>query len=178
MTVSNDPRPANRFLMLAGHYAYLGLVAVVVVDVADDGAAFHVPGLRIAAGAVWILWLVAALLADDRYHTSRLCERCIAATPLDPQAAVERRMRWLQLHHETRWQMLALVPAVALELWLGTSHGWLSIAADLLLICVISLSFGSEYIHRRLYPWCPMCRWRDGGDHEVSPDVPAPVVSR
>jgi len=85
----------------------------------------------------------------------------------------------LQVHHEARRQLLVLLPAMALEVLLGTTHGWLSIAADLLLVCVISLSFGSEYVHRRLWPWCPICHWRgEGGDYEVSPDVPAPTVSR
>ena len=45
-----------------------------------------------------------------------------------------------------------------------------------------SVALGLTYVvtwqHRRLYPWCPFCRWGDGGAEEVSPDVPAPAVSR
>ena len=36
----------------------------------------------------------------------------------------------------------------------------------------------SVWQHRKLQPWCPYCRWDEGGDEEVSPDVPDPAMSK
>lgn len=171
-------RPA----MWLGHYSLPLLRVAVAVSVADD-AAGQPGGADGWAGwivtAAWAVW-IAAVLADGGVHQERLCERCVAATPLDPQAAVDRWKRALRLHHNNgaRNGMLGGI----LACWLATGFLHHPPAWALALSATADVAYGAfslvSWKHRRLFPWCPFCRWGDGGAEEVSPDVPAPAVSR
>ena len=65
------------------------LLAAVAVSVADDAMGQPRGVMSWIAASAWMLWLV-AFMADGGVHQERLCERCVASSPLDPQAAVDR----------------------------------------------------------------------------------------
>lgn len=175
----HDPRPSNRALMLVGHYSWVFMVALVATNLAEVCTGHRYWGLNLAGDLLMASWFSALWLVDRRYHEARLCERCIAATPLNPQASVDRWRRFLRLEHSTGAQTAVFLGILALDVWLVLRHSRLSSFSDLLVVSLVALMYGAEYIHRRLYPWCPWCDdWGDGGDHEVSPDVPDPAVSR
>lgn len=88
----------EKAVMWLGHYSTLLLLAAVAMSVADDATGQSQGTVEWVAAAVWLAW-VAALMADIGRHREHLCERCIAASPLDPQAAVTRWRRVLRLHH-------------------------------------------------------------------------------
>lgn len=94
------PRRENRLLMLVGHYSWAFLVILVALTMAAVATNRDIRWLNLVTSVAWGTWWVTLLLADKRYHAPRLCERCIAATPLDPQASVDRWLRFLRLEHE------------------------------------------------------------------------------
>jgi hypothetical protein len=170
-------RGDNRALMWLGHYSIYLMVAALAAQVgAIASGGLILPG--VISALLWLTWL-ASIAADGGYHQSRLCERCIAATPLDPQVAVNRWRPALRWAHRPGRKFLVLLGAVIAMNWIVYLHlawwVWILIA---LAVAGYASFFVSEYQHRKLYPWCPYCRWDDGGDEEVSPDVPAPTVSK
>ena len=93
-------------LMWAGHYFLWLSLPFAALILAGDGTGR--PGwLGVLAAAGWFVWF-AAVFTDIRYHAPRLCERCMGATPLDPQAAVERWRPALRANH-SRWILLGLL---------------------------------------------------------------------
>jgi hypothetical protein len=175
-SVAVPERPA----MWLGHYATHLLLAAVAASVADD--AMGQPGgvVQWAAVAAWTVW-IAAFLVDGGFHRERLCERCVAASPLDPQAAVDRWRRALRLHHARAVMVAVLAGVVGWNLASGALFrhppAW-ALAVSALASVTLGASYAVSWQHRRLYPWCPFCRWGEGGAEEVSPDVPAPAVTR
>jgi uncharacterized membrane protein len=177
-TAADEPRRENRAVMLVGHYSWVCGAAVVVMTIAADVFGGRYRWLNFVGLAMWAIWWLALLGADKRYHNARLCERCITATPLDPQASVDRWRRFLRMEHETGRWLGVLVVVFGADVWVDSRYSWLTTVADCLFLAVLALTYSAEYIHRRLYPWCPFCRWGDeGGDHEEAPDVPAPTVA-
>jgi hypothetical protein len=187
-------RPA---LMWAGHYSLWLTIPWIAVAFADDAAGR--PGwLAHLALAAWgILWFT--LTIDSGYHYARLCERCAAATPLDPQAAVDRWRRVLRLDHRRRFVTAIILAAFIWALGVGYMlisgvhsvglpahhHNWAYLLQDVPIVLLIACYFVVNRIHRALYPWCPWCRWDGGGDHEGAPDpgpedhgVPLPRAAR
>jgi hypothetical protein len=158
-------------LMWTGHYAIYILLAY-----AAGAVAYNVSGrlgwLSWPVTALAIAWIV-SFSADMSYHESRLCERCIAATPLDPQKAVDRWRPALRLFHRKNLYvgtLLAMIAWIFLSsIFLPGKHGWTAIT-DTIIVAVIVVSGGISWTHRRLYPWCPWCRWGKGGHPEVVPD--------
>lgn len=170
----------ERLAMWLGHYSTALLLAATAASVAD--AAMGQPDglVNWILSAVWVA-AIAAFMTDMGRHREHLCERCIAATPLDPQAAVTRWRQVLRLQHERR-PMLALFGVIlAWDFASGSLFrhppGWV-LAVNALVAVIIGASYAITWKHRQLYPWCPFCRWDEGGAHEVSPDVPAPAASR
>lgn len=175
-----EPRRDSRLLMFAGHYSHLAVGPALALSMANDAAGDRITPLLWVTSAAWILAAI-PLAADLGYHAERLCERCINATPLDAAAEAERRRPVLRLHHAARIRVAALAGLLAATLLVTGSHhpppGWAR-AAHAVFLLAGGVLLGSDFRHRKLYPWCPWCRWDGGGDHEVSPDVPAPAVSR
>lgn len=178
VTQDKPGRGDSRVLMWLGHYSvYLMLVALAAALFAEATGTRILPDL--VSDLAWIAWMV-SVFADWYYHESRLCERCIAATPLDTQAAVDRWRPVLWWNHQPGWRFTTLGASVAVSLWIaGQAHlawwAWVLVVAGL---SSYGFFFLSSLLHRRLYPWCPYCRWDDGGDEEVPPDVPAPEMSK
>jgi hypothetical protein len=169
----------ERAAMWLGHYSTVLLLAAVATSVADDATGQSQGALEWAASAVWLAW-IAAFTADIGRHQERLCERCIAASPLDPQAAVTRWRGVLRLHHARRAGLALLGGIIAWDVVNSLFRhppAW-ALAIDALTAVVLGASYAVTWQHRRLYPWCPFCRWGEGGAHEVSPDVPSPSAAR
>lgn len=174
------PRRDSRLLIWTGHRAVFFAWAGIVLYAA--GALSWKTPAEGPAVTVSVFVIIAAA-ATSWYHGRRLCERCIAETPLDPQAEVEKRMRVLRAHHSRRMRVIENTGFGIVFLCQFISYfsrGWALWA--LILISAVLFSQGiTLYIwdrHGRLRPWCPWCHWGDGGNEEVSPDVPDPAVSR
>jgi len=135
-------------------------------------------------GHIYFAALVGAFIwlwrAQSR-HDRSLCITCIRRMPDDPAAAVAKHVRAILVIHlrrvlylrRTVFVAILVVLFVALLLGglLGGALGGLAVAIGFMFSIVMGWS--SEW-HRRLQPWCPFCRWGDGGDHESSP-TPDPV---
>jgi hypothetical protein len=174
MVVQENPgRSDSPLFMWLGHYGTYIMFACLAVMAAADLAgnpAFLTWSVAFAI-AVW----AAAFFTDHAYHQERLCERCIAATPLDPAAAVARWDVALRWRHARRAGIVVLVLVIA---WFTAGSflvpyrsGWTR-ALDVLALLVLGASYAADYLHRRFYPWCPYCRWDEGGDEEAVPVLP------
>lgn len=165
--------------MWLGHYSTTLLLGAVAASVADDATGQSVGAVEWIAAVAWIAWIV-AFMSDMGRHQERLCERCIAASPLDPQAEVTRWKPVLRAHHARGATVAVLAAIVAWDFAGGFFFphpaAW-ALALDALASVVLGASYVVTWQHRRLYPWCPFCHWDEGGAHEVSPDVPSPAES-
>lgn len=161
-----------------GHYSVLLLWVAVAAGVANNTTGLRIAAVSTMASVAWIAWIV-AWAADYGYHQSHLCERCVAASPLNPQAVAARRKGILRAHHARKAQLAVLAFVVA---WMVADPlmrhpaAWTYVLNALVLVA-LGVNGAVTWQHRRLYPWCPFCRWGDGGSHEVSPDIPAPAAS-
>ena len=176
MTVADRPRRRDPLLLWLGHYSLPFLWVFVAVAVISGVTHW---GFLTWVTSVTTAVLVVTVLASVR-HDARLCERCIAATPLDPQAAVQAWRPVLRLYHR-RWLSPAVLAVVLTGLLLPAAYRhppWWAVTANVTAFVLTGLLWTVAQRHRKLYPWCPWCRWEDGGDYEASPDVPAPTVSR
>lgn len=177
MTLTGDrPRRRDSLLLWLGHYSLWFLWAFIAVAVASTVSHW---GFLAGSAAVLTVILIVAMVAGA-WHDLRLCERCIAATPLDPQAAVQRWRPVLRIYHHHRLRIatgLAAIAAFTAFPFVRHAPWWLYSLAITAFV-IIGLLNTIQHRHRMLYPWCPWCRWEGGGDEELVPDVPAPTVSR
>jgi hypothetical protein len=179
-TTAGEPRRDSRLLMLIGHYAWLAVAVSVIISITDDATERNVTPLVWAADAAWFAFIV-AVVADFGYHTARLCERCIAGTPLDAQAAADRWKPVLRLAHARKARVAALMVLLGVNLTIEQVYGkhppgW-TYAVDAGLLLALGASFASDFRHRKLYPWCPYCHWGHGdGPREASP-APDPAMA-
>lgn len=183
--------------MWAGHYEPAFMAASLAAFTAGDLTRHRYPALTVFADLTVLAWL-AATIAGMRWHEPGLCERCAAATPLDPQAAVTRWKPALRLAHSRWFRAAAVATVLAWDLagsvtmsvngrhvfgmpggpWYYAAVLLLGIPAYALLASVVLT--GRK--HRQLYPWCPYCNWDDGGEEETIPEpdpeddgVPSPA---
>lgn len=168
-------REGSRAALLAGHFAYYLLAAALAA-----GVLYNILGrpgwLDWPATALWFAWY-AALAAQMLYHDSHLCERCIAAAPLNPQAAVDRWKPALGQWHRVLANLVFSAAALAL-IWVHWHPAWLWYALNSAGLVLLAVFWLAEYQHRRLYPWCPWCHWGGGGDEELVPDAPVPDIEK
>jgi hypothetical protein len=176
--VHDLPDPPSRrgaAMMWAGHR----LIPVVAIysAYAIPYALLGQPGGPLEWGAdafemafLFVFW------SEIRWHGKRLCERCAAKTPLDPQAKAARwRPALLAAHRMTPYLLIG----VALSIWLNMLGEALWVrGANVALVVVFFLVWLSLHVHDRLRPWCPWCDWGKGGKEEVSPEVPDPALSK
>lgn len=175
MTVQDKPdRGDSRALMWLGHNSIRITFAYAAVTISTN-AAGQPDLLTWPAAALSAAWIV-SIMAEMSYHDDRLCEKCIHATPLDTQKAVDRWKPALGAHHQRilGWVVALIIITGTVATPLSPSHPkpWWYYAANIVVVTMVAGYFGVQHIHRRLYPWCPWCHWDDGGDAEISPDVP------
>lgn len=180
MTVHDDSQRRSKVLRYLGHYNILVLTTVMLLTASDDATNQRNQLLNWSDNVGWILW-VTAVVVNHVYHEEHLCEWCVASSPLNPQAAVNRWLLALRLHHAIKLKITMLISYVVWALVIHnvyhTQPAWVNYtnAALCVLILIVYLP---TWQHHRLYPWCPWCHWRGGGDHEISPEVPTPTMSR
>lgn len=162
-----------------GHYALPIFTACTAVYIADNCLGNPQSGVMPRLQIVTALASTAVVVGVFRYHS--LCVRCMAKTPLDPEASVKRWKRALRVVH---WRyLLHFVVAGVLLLFAGSVikpgpwPTWAN-AVSSVIDFITLLAFAAVTVHQRLQPWCPWCRWGRGGDEEISPEVPDPSVSR
>lgn len=173
-------RSDRRSLMWAGHYslhmALFFLLPAMLAYVLAGSPSGRSGVLSWALSACWFLWF-GTLLLDVAYHETRLCERCIAATPLDPRAAVQRWQPVLRMRHSkaARAAVVAVFAISAVASNFGSFRNYAAwpdrivTAVNVVALAALNLV---QFRHRRLYPWCPWCNWGDGGSAEAVPDIP------
>ena len=106
-----------------------------------------------AAAAPWLAW-AAAFLADAGRHQERPCERCIAASPLDPEAAVSRWEAALLLHHRKAAKVTALSAALAWDVASAVVRHppWWANALDVPALAVVGAGYVVAWQHRWMHP--------------------------
>jgi hypothetical protein len=162
--------PRGRFLQRLGHYAnpvlLLAVAATVPLGFFDNAPA------RIAGG-LCTATVLAAIVLDFR-HDAGLCERCIAAMPLNaPDRVRQSRTRaMLRIRHTPR-RIGLVVLAVILVASFIPLHGWHAGADGAFSSLIVVVFWASLYVHRKVEPWCPWCHPRDDGGSEAwEPDGP------
>jgi len=169
----------SRALKWLGHYGGLSFVVMIAITVTNLAAGDPSGGpLAWATNVIVIAWFIVFML-HDRWHRG-LCERCIRSAPLDPEKTCTRWIFALRWHHLNRplkiGILIAFVIAMALLGHFGGRTFWAH-AAETALLLPLSLVYLAEFEHTRLRPWCPFCRWDEGGDAEVVPGPVQPAVS-
>lgn len=164
-----------------GHYSAVPIWTAIAMTLIDAALNAQRGVLEWITTAGWLA-AVAALYIEAGYHREALCERCIAEAPLDPQAAVAKRRHILRAYHAGRRGVVAAIAVLACDApLLFVNHRQPPAWANALVAfgcLVFGMSITASWQHRRLYPWCPFCRWGEGGAEEAVPDVPAPAASR
>lgn len=157
-----------------GHYAPWVLAVLVsaltVLTLLPDSTDVPWPELSPLLAVALLLGL--AILA----HNRSLCERCIAALPLDATATAARYARRFKVTHLFENRLFAvgyLAGIVGTSLLSSDPVGryvWAMAEASLVYLLVAYVT------HQRLQPWCPHCG--HGGEERSAPVAPSPVSSQ
>lgn len=177
------PRRIKRLVNTIGHY-YLAAFGFMVVL---NAATAFVPARDIPGAESQVFLVVMVVIAVSAIgHDAGLCTHCGAATPLDGNAVAQRYARRLRLAHwwfegNERPVLAPVYGMVVLMLLLSAAFAALHIPPAPLCLAFPAVVFPvaiAQRTHRILKPWCPQCRWGDGGDEEPSPAVPTPSLGR
>lgn len=134
------------------------------------------------------------LFVASNHHDRHICERCIAAWPLDPQKEIEKHdLAFRQIHsfenvmpnftpRTVRWGKW-LVAAVFVGVYLLIAAGvrWLlpdwgtDVLRAIINLILLPWIFWILYQHHRLQAWCPYCRSGGTGEYSFDPD---PIPTR
>lgn len=165
--------------MWLGHNTYLIYLGAAAVFITNDVMGQPQYSAMSWATSLAALVFLTSLFAQFTVHGRRLCERCAASAPLDPQRSVDRWRLSLRLAHSMRltYALTAVLAAKILLEQVFRPALWL-FSLDEATTTVLGVFAVSWWAHGRLQAWCPWCRWGGGGDHEESPQVPDPAVSR
>jgi len=183
MTIaSDDEAPLMRRFSKAwiGHYWMQLLIAY---GIALAPLAFLHDSWSLRATNCVVVIPAIMLFMHGMAHEVKLCEPCQAKMPLDPAAHAVKRARMLRAIHwlstpvggrrrSVSRGLLLFIALLAVGILLP-SGPWGSLGDSAMIdgffYSWILMSRG----HQRLQPWCPQCRWGDGGEKEPSPE-PAP----
>lgn len=172
--ITRDQMPwAEKPMMRTGHYAFRIVLPVCVAAFIARDALGNPQGSvsflfdSISACWCWAVW------CEIRVHSRHLCERCAAKTPLDPQRAITRWRLALLGYHRGVLQaaFIAVLSWIALTaiLFRGPQWPYWADLADIGIQVFIATVILFSWKHSRLQPWCPYCRWGDGGEPETVP---------
>ena len=179
--MSNAAAAPREFWPWLGHNAWRLQFGVFV---AWTVSLFLPVGPKLVVLAVSIPVFIGLSVVEFR-HDRMLCDACIADWPLDPQAEVDRRRRWLHMDH--RWTdapklriillcaaltFCSLVLAAVLFL---TDQAWPTRVYSAALYLFFGLAAYARHVHKRLQPWCPWCHRDDGGHFHPEPVTPPSV---
>ena len=116
-------------------------------------------------------------------HANRLCEDCIAEWPLNPETEVKKRKRYIDAYHVivTTGRRMIGMWLVFISAWIGTAFllhsAGVKTDVNAIFMLPVALMMLTFYKHDFIRPWCPKCRWDDGGGEEWVPD-PDPSMSK
>ena len=127
------------------------------------------------AWPILLLVLVGAVLlgVSVLVHNRRLCERCIAALPLDASRVASRYRHRFRVAHLFERKLFAVCYLVVL---LGSAllysnpvgrYAWAVVQGSIIYLLLVYVT------HQRLQPWCPHCR--NGGTELTAPAAPTPL---
>ena len=165
-----------RWSRTVGHYApwiMVVLVGALTVTTAVPAVSAAVPWFASLALIPLVLYVGVSIIV----HNRQLCERCIAALPLDASAAAGRYGRRFRVAHlfQTRFFAACYLAVVAGSFVLYSDpvgrFGTALVESSLVYLLFVYVT------HQRLQPWCPYCR-HGGGDDETTPVTPDPVSIR
>jgi hypothetical protein len=166
-SAAGSSRP--RALQLWGHIAADLLCVTIVALVAMRQ--FPPPAaLQLTLPLAMVIFVLASWIVM-RWHDHGLCERCVAALPLDAAAQAARyRLRFRVAHvgGNPRYGLPYLAVIVLSNFAPGTPGRIFWSLAQLSLIYLLRCAV----THRRFQPWCPWCR--GGGEDERSDAGPLP----
>lgn len=173
MQISATEDGRARALRLWGHLSADLLCAAVVAAVA---LGLYPPpaALQLTLPIALAVFVLASWLAMRR-HDRSLCEHCAAAVPLDAaQRASRYGLRFRAAHAGSQPRVVvAYLAALALANFApGLPGRVLWAVAQLSLIYALR----AAVTHRRLQPWCPLCR--GGGLDEKASTDPLPSDDR
>jgi len=160
---------------IVGHYApwlLAALVGALIVLTLVPAASAYVPWPVPLILIPLAVFLGLSLLVHNRH----LCERCIAALPLDAATVASRYAVRFRVAHlfESRLFAACYVGTLAVAAFLyGHPVGrfvWAAAEASLVYLLLVYVT------HQRLQPWCPYCR--NGGEEQHAPTPPNPVSTR
>ncbi len=155
-----------------GHWSPHLLVGAIVTSIALGLRPLPATPVALLA-PVLVVGIVLASWVAMRKHDRSLCERCMAAMPLNPSETAARcRRRFVVVHLGSDQRALAaymlvlvasnlflLIPGPGLVQTLG-GYAWASVQVTLIYLVVCYTT------HRRLQPWCPECEGGGPGDDE------------
>jgi hypothetical protein len=159
---------------VVGHYApwllaiLVGALIVLTLVPADSS---FVPWQAMAGLLALAVFLGISILV----HNRRLCERCIAALPLDASMVAGRYGIRFRVAHlfESKLFAIGYLAAVAGSAFLYSDpvgrYGWAAVEASLVYLLFVYVT------HQRLQPWCPYCK--NGGEELSTPTSPSPVFT-
>ena len=160
---------------IIGHYApWLlatlvgGLIVLTLVPAVAGFVPWPVPLILIPLAVFLGLSIIV--------HNRHLCERCIAALPLDAGTVASRYGARFRVAHlfESRVFALGYVAALAGAAFLYGHpvgrYAWAAAEASLGYLLLVYVT------HQRLQPWCPQCG--HGGEEQTTPSRPTPFSTR
>lgn len=164
-----------RWSRAVGHYApwiLAGVVGALVVTTVLPAAWAMLPWPVPLALIPLALYVGISIIV----HNRQLCERCVAALPLDASATAGRYGRRFRVAHLFQDRLFAvcylLVVAASFVLYADPVGRYATALVESSLVYLLFV-----YVtHQRLQPWCPYCR--QGGDERDAPIVPDPVSIR
>lgn len=163
--------PHARLAELWGHHApdvlSLCVVAAVVIGLRPPPAALAVTLPLALASIVLTSWVML------RRHERHLCERCLAALPLDASERAERYGRRLQLAHAGA-QPAAVIAYLAVLIGTNFIPGPVGRVSWVLAQSTLIYVIRSHVTHRQLQPWCRWCREDGPGDDRRDAPTPPP----
>ncbi|MDT4989025.1 MAG: hypothetical protein QOI74_3119 [Micromonosporaceae bacterium] len=157
-----------------GHYApgmLATLVGSLIVLTLVPAASSYVAWQVVMVVFAVVIFLALSILAHNRH----LCERCIAAMPLDAATVAGRYAVRFRVAHLFERKLFALcylttvVGSALLYFHPIARYGWAAVQASLIYLLLVYVT------HQRLQPWCPHCR--NGGQEQTTPTTPSPVTT-
>jgi len=175
-----DEGPRARTLARVAHTALPVIVGTLAIRAVNWFG--EIPYWLDTTTTLVLIWVV--VLATIHQAIARICVRCMERVPADAPVRAQRQRWALWLVHFARrsiwvwfgvWMILILLYYLAESLLYpglpanSPQDNWLLAPGDVLFA---AYAYGLV-MHHRLSPWCPYCRWGEGGTHEQAP-TPTP----
>lgn len=166
---------AARLIVRWGHSAPVALCAAIVAVIVMG--LYPLSGTAALTVPVAVLGVVLTSWLAMRRHDRSLCERCVAALPLNPAERAVRCQRMFWVTHrglEPRYLVPYLTVLIGSNFATSVAGrvAWAVIQSSMIYLILAYTS------HRRLQPWCPWCRGGDGGGERDDVAPPPPPVDR